>query len=94
MEGNMKVRVGIGVAVAVVAVLLVLSGMNRGQKKAVGAGQKTSPTTVKARNPVKGDIKLTTGLTGTVEPSDFVYVYAKASGDATGILVKSGDMVE
>ncbi|SCI44726.1 multidrug efflux system subunit MdtA [uncultured Clostridium sp.] len=94
MEKSMKVKIGIGAAVAVVAVLLVLSGKDKGQKKAMGAGQEASPTIVKAQNPVKGDIRLTTGLTGTVEPSDFVYVYAKASGDVTSVLVKSGDVVE
>ena len=34
MEKSMKVKIGIGAAVAVVAVLLVLSGMDKGQKKA------------------------------------------------------------
>ena len=99
MEKSMKVKIGIGAAVAVVAVLLVLSGRrwyHAGyiRTAAMGAGQEASPTIVKAQNPVKGDIRLTTGLTGTVEPSDFVYVYAKASGDVTSVLVKSGDVVE
>ena len=31
---------------------------------------------------------------GEVEPSDVVYVYAKASGDVTDVLVKAGDTVQ
>ena len=48
---------------------------------------------VKAVNPTRGDIRLTSGLTGTVEPADVVYVYAKASGDVTAVMVKAGDTV-
>lgn len=55
--------------------------------------QEASVTVVKAANPVTGDLSLSTGLTGTVEASDVVYVYAKASGDVTAVHVKAGDMV-
>ena len=48
---------------------------------------------VKAERPSTGDIILTTGLTGTVEPSDVVHIYAKAAGDVTAVYVKAGDMV-
>ena len=94
MDKKMKVKIGIGAAIAVVAVLLVLSGKKKGQQGPVGMGQEAAATIVKAQKPSVGDISLTTGLTGTVEPSDVVYVYAKASGDVTSVLVKAGDMVE
>lgn len=55
--------------------------------------QEASVTVVKAANPVTGDLSLSTGLTGTVEAADVVYVYAKASGDVTAVHVKAGDMV-
>ena len=94
MDKKMKVRIGIGAAIAVAAVLLMLSGKKKGQQGPVGMGQEAAATIVKAQKPSVGDISLTTGLTGTVEPSDVVYVYAKASGDVTSVLVKAGDMVE
>lgn len=56
-------------------------------------GQEASVTVVKAERPSTGDIILTTGLTGTVEPSDVVHIYAKAAGDVTAVYVKAGDMV-
>lgn len=102
MEMSRKRKMGIGAAVVVVlvAAAFVLLG---GKKGGAGAGdrgaggpggQTASATTVRAEKPSRGDISLTTGLTGTVEPSDVVYVYAKAAGDVTSVLVKAGDMVE
>ena len=35
-----------------------------------------------------------TAVTGTVEPSDVVYLYARAAGDVTSVLIKAGDTVE
>lgn len=58
-----------------------------------GMAQEASVTVVKAAEPITGDLGLTTGLTGTVEAADVVYVYAKASGDVTAVHVKAGDMV-
>lgn len=58
-----------------------------------GMAQEASVTVVKAEEPVIGDLSLTTGLTGTVEAADVVYVYAKASGDVTAVHVKAGDIV-
>ena len=49
--------------------------------------------TVAAENPKTGTIERTTSTSGTVEASDVVYVYAKASGDVTGVNVSVGDMV-
>lgn len=59
-----------------------------------GMAQEASVTVVKAGEPVTGDISLSTGLTGTVEAADVVYVYAKASGDVTAVHVKAGDIVQ
>ena len=56
-------------------------------------GQEASVTVVRAEQPSIGDIILTTGLTGTVEPSDVVHIYAKAAGDVTAVYVKAGDVV-
>ena len=44
-------------------------------------GTGASVTVVRAEQPSSGDIILTTGLTGTVEPSDVVHIYAKAAVD-------------
>lgn len=41
-----------------------------------------------------GNIELYTGLTGTVEPSDIVYIIPKAAGEVTDVYVKAGDYVE
>lgn len=105
MEKSRKVKIA-AAAVAAVVVLggaaMALSG-NKGGKGGAGGpgggpggamGEQAAATVVKAQKPSTGDIRLTTGLTGTVEPSDVVYVYARASGDVTDVLVKAGDEVE
>lgn len=73
-------------------------GEMRGAKGAPGGmggmAQEASVTVVKAAVPTKGDLSLSTGLTGTVEAADVVYVYAKTSGDVTAVYVKAGDVVE
>lgn len=56
-------------------------------------GEQAAVTIVKAAAPIRGDLSLTTGLTGTVEAADVVYVYAKTSGDVTDVKVKAGDQV-
>lgn len=56
-------------------------------------GEDSVPT-VSVVKPEIGSISLSTSLTGQVEPADVVYVYAKAGGDVTGVLVKAGDRVE
>lgn len=90
---------------AVVCVLLFLKkqngkdqgragmGMGPGQGQQ-GAAQQAEADIVSAEVPTRGNIYITTGLTGTLESSDVVYVYAKASGDVTDVKVKAGDMVE
>lgn len=49
---------------------------------------------VEITTPQQGDIRLTTGLIGEIEPEDVVYIYPKASGDVTEVFVKSGEYVE
>lgn len=69
-------------------------GAPRGAGGPGGMAQEASVTVVKAKEPSIGDLSLSTGLTGTVEAADVVYVYAKAPGDVTAVHVKAGDTVE
>ena len=91
---NRKRKIVLGVSAGVAAIAIAAMLLTSG-KKQMGEGmeQVTSVTAVKAEAPSKGNISLTTELTGTVEPSDVVYVYAKAEGDVTAVMVKAGDMV-
>lgn len=57
-------------------------------------GEQAEADVVSVSSPVRGDLSLTSGLTGTLESADVVYVYAKASGDVTDVKVKAGDVVE
>ena len=57
-------------------------------------GRQMNVTAVSAEPPVTGSIELETAVTGTIEPSDVVYLYARAAGDVTSVLVKAGDTVE
>lgn len=50
--------------------------------------------TVQIQNPQKGTIELSTGLTGTVEPSDVVYVIPKGAGEVLEVYVSMGQTVE
>ena len=89
-------KIKIGIAAGIIVILAVAMIMTKGGKKSKGGmpvGQEASVTVVKAERPSTGDIILTTGLTGTVEPSDVVHIYAKAAGDVTAVYVKAGDMV-
>lgn len=96
MNKNKKIMAGLMAGAAAVIVCAVIFTMTKSSSSPVGnmgMNQESSITTVKAEAPVSGDISLTTGLTGTIEPSDVVYVYAKAAGDVTAVMVKSGDTV-
>lgn len=85
----MKKRIIVSAAVAAVLCAMVLPRfMNRGQ-----FAQGVELPLVETALPVTGDIRLTTGLIGKVEPSDVVYIYPKASGDVTAVNVKAGDVV-
>lgn len=48
---------------------------------------------VETVQPDTGNISVETALIGSVEPSDVIYVYAKAAGDVTEVNVKAGDEV-
>ena len=50
--------------------------------------------TVQVENPRMDTIVLTTDLTGTVEPSDVVYVISQGAGEVLEVFVKQGDTVE
>lgn len=50
--------------------------------------------TVQVQKPQTGTIALSTGLTGSVEPSDVVYVIPKGAGEVLEVYVKMGDRVE
>lgn len=99
MEKKKKRIIGASAAVVVLAAgAFVLfrggSPAGGGQGQRGGMQQQAAVTIVKAAEPTRGDLSLTTGLTGTVEAADVVYIYAKASGDVTAVHVKAGDMVE
>ncbi|RGY96927.1 efflux RND transporter periplasmic adaptor subunit [Clostridium sp. AM58-1XD] len=57
-------------------------------------GQAASIPILSASVPEQGNLQLTTDLIGTVEPSDVVYIYPKASGDVTAVHVQAGDSVQ
>lgn len=59
-----------------------------------GGGMESSAAVVRAAVPDRGDLSVTSSLTGTVEAGDVVYVYAKAAGDVTAVHVKAGDTVQ
>lgn len=101
MEKKKKRIIGASAAVVVLAAgaFVLLRGGSPaggagGQGQRGGMQQQAAVTIVKAAEPTRGDLSLTTGLTGTVEAADVVYIYAKASGDVTAVHVKAGDMVE
>ena len=104
MEKRKKIIAGAAVAAVILAAgaFVIFKGGSSpaggaggpGGGKAGGMQQQAAVTVVKAAVPARGDLSLTTGLTGTVEAADVVYIYAKASGDVTAVHVKAGDMVE
>lgn len=98
---NKKKKIAVGVAAVVVAAATAI-GFFRGQgasQESSGGGRpggmadNSNATIVKAGEPYTGDVRISTYLTGIVEPSEVVYVYAKAGGDVTAVHVKAGDMV-
>lgn len=99
-----KKKIAAGAAAVAVLFLVVSVGktISGGGNRGGGPGgmpggmammNDTIPT-VSVVTPETGSIELSTSLTGEVEPSDVVYVYAKASGDVTDVLVKAGDTVQ
>lgn len=53
-----------------------------------------SDPVVEVESPKNGDIILSSGLVGSVEPEEVVYIYPKASGDVTEVKIKAGQTVE
>lgn len=49
---------------------------------------------VTIERPVKGDIILESGLIGTIQPSDILYVTPKVAGEIQQVLVEAGDIVK
>ena len=79
-------------AVTVIVLAAAAAAAGGGKKNAMPAGMMGQQTmnnvaTVKAVAPQTGSIEKTTSLAGKVEPADVVYVYAKAGGDVTSVLV-------
>ena len=99
---QMRILIGLLVLAAIVLCALLFLKKNTSQEAGPGGGpggqmgqeQQAEADIVSAVNPTTGSIYITTGLTGTLESSDVVYVYAKASGDVTDVKVKAGDVVE
>lgn len=79
-----------GVVVIAVAAAIVGPRMLRTKETAAAI----SLPMVDVTTPELGSIELYRELTGTVEPSDVVYIYPKMAGEVTEIKVKVGDVVE
>ncbi len=91
----------IGIAAVAVKSLTGAKGGQQGGPRGMGGPggmgggqQEVSYTVVKAEHPHYGDVSVSSSLTGTVEASDVVHIYAKASGDVTEVNVIAGDTVE
>ncbi len=87
----MKKKGKIITAVVIVAAAAVILPRFLKPKEEVAAA---SLPVVSIQKPEMGNIELYTGLTGTVEPSDIVYVIPKAAGEVTETYVKAGDYVQ
>lgn len=91
-----KKKIVIPAALIFIAAAAFASG--RGGRKPEGRpadmDRQMNVTAVSAEPPGTGSIELETAVTGTIEPSDVVYLYARAAGDVTSVLVKAGDTVE
>lgn len=84
-----------GVIAAIGAVVVIATGAFAvsfywPKEEAVEA---VAPPAVKVENPEIADIELFRSLTGTIEPSDLIYVIPKAAGEITAVYVKNGDYV-
>ena len=87
----MKKKKVIITAVVIVAAAAIILPRFLKPKEEVAAA---SVPVVSIQKPEIGNIELYTGLTGTVEPSDIVYIIPKAAGEVTDVYVKAGDYVE
>ena len=88
MRINKRVVIaGAAVAAAAVIVLPKVLSPETEEKEA-------APPRVETAQMEKATIELYRNLVGSVEPSDVVYIYPKASGEITDVFVKTGDVVE
>lgn len=87
----MKKRSVIITAVVIVAAAALIAPRFLKPKEEVAAA---ALPMVSIQKPEIGTIELFTGLTGTVEPSDIVYIIPKVAGEVTDVYVKAGDYVE
>lgn len=104
MDKKKKMIIGAAALVLIVGAAVAVKGTGKtagakgmggpGGPGGMGAMAQETATVVKAAEPTTGNLSLTTGLTGTVESADVIYIYAKASGDVTAVYVKAGDEVE
>ena len=85
-----KKSVIITAAVVVVAAAVIVPRFLKPKEEVTAA----SLPVVSVQNPEMGNIELYTGLTGTVEPADIVYIIPKAGGEVTDVYVKAGDYVQ
>lgn len=83
-------KVIITAVVVIGAAALILPRFLKPKEQVVAA----SLPVVTIQNPEMGDIKLTTALIGSVEPSDIVYVIPKAAGEVKEVYAKAGDTVK
>lgn len=86
----MKKGIITGVAVAAVLCAVILPKVMT--KKAFA--EPVEDPVVEVAYPQTGSLYLTSGLVGSVEPEEVVYVYPKASGDVTEVKIKAGQVVE
>lgn len=84
-----KKEIVIGVVAGAAFLAIVLSRVLHREPFAQGV----SLPVMEAEQPQTGDIRLTASVIGSIEPSDVVYIYPKASGDVTEVNVKAGDIV-
>lgn len=82
------VMIGAVIAVAAAGLLIVPRAMRPKEEAEV-----VEPPVVRAEQAQIGTVEVSTGLIGTVEPSDVVYIIPKAAGEVTNVAVKAGDVV-
>lgn len=87
---NKSGKIAVGAVAVVAAGALIVTRLIPDKE----SGVTIAPPTVRAENPVNGDIELYRGLIGTVQPSDVVYVIPMAAGEITAVHVNAGDYVE
>lgn len=87
MKKSAKIAIGAVAVIALGALILPRFLKPKEQSEAVAA------PVVRVQNPQTGNIELSTGLIGKVEPSDLVYIIPKMGGEVTEVLVKAGDVV-